>query len=103
TRLHPMMGWPFTLDVSVGYGLGEDGLTVETRARNIGERPCPFACGQHPYLSPGAGETIDRCTLELRAEVRIVTDSERQLPVGREPVEGSEYDFRSAREIGSQE
>lgn len=101
TRLHPMMGWPWPLDVSVGYALGDDGLEVETRARNIGDQRCPFACGQHPYLSPGFGEAVDDCTLELRAATRIVTDDERQLPVGREPVDGSEYDFRSARQIGS--
>jgi aldose 1-epimerase len=103
TRLHPMMGWPWPLDVSVTYSLGEDGLSVETRAKNIGEAPCPYACGQHPYLSPGSGETVDSCSLELRADVRILTDEERQLPVGREPVQGSAYDFRSSREIGSLE
>jgi aldose 1-epimerase len=103
TRLHPMAGWPFPLDVSLTYALGDDGLTVETRATNIGDRPCPYACGQHPYLSPGAGETIDRCTLELRAHTRIATDQERQLPTGLEPVDGTEYDFRSPREIGSLE
>lgn len=103
TRLHPLMGWPFTLDVSVAYTLGEDGLTVETRATNLGDQPCPYACGQHPYLSPGAEELVDHCTLELRAEIRIVTDQERQLPTGREPVDGTEYDFRTAREIGSLE
>jgi aldose 1-epimerase len=98
-----MAGWPFPLDVSIDYQLGEEGLAVETRATNLGDRPCPFACGQHPYLSPGAGETIDGCTLELRAGVRIDTDSERQLPTGREPVEGTEYDFRSPRQLGSLE
>lgn len=103
TRLHPLTGWPFPLDVSLTYTLADDGLTVETRAVNIGDRPCPFACGQHPYLSPGAGETIDGCTLELRAATRIVTDHERQLPTGLEPVEGSEYDFRAPRQIGSLE
>jgi aldose 1-epimerase len=103
TRLHPMAGWPFPLDVSIDYQLGEEGLAVETRATNLGDRPCPFACGQHPYLSPGAGETIDGCTLELRAGLRIDTDSERQLPAGREPVEGTEYDFRTPRQLGSLE
>ena len=101
TRLHPMTGWPWPLDVSIAYALGEDGLSVETRARNVGDAPCPYACGQHPYLSPGAGETVDHCSLELPARIRIDTDEERQLPVGREPVDGSKYDFRSPRELGS--
>ena len=103
TRLHPLTGWPFPLDVSITYTLGDDGLIVETRARNIGDAPCPFACGQHPYLSPGAGETIDGCELELDAGTRILTDEQRQLPTGREPVEGSTYDFRTRRKIGSLE
>jgi aldose 1-epimerase len=102
-RLHPMTGWPFPLDVSIAYALGEEGLSVETRATNIGDTACPFACGQHPYLSPGREETVDGCTLELRARTRILTDSERQLPAGVEPVEGTDYDFRSPRRIGSLE
>ena len=96
TRLHPLEGYPFTLDVEVDYTLGESGLTVRTTATNSGARTCPYACGQHPYLSPGDGD-IDDCTLHLDAATRIVTDDERQLPTGREPVEGTPYDFRSGR------
>jgi aldose 1-epimerase len=103
TRLHPTDRWPFTLDVSVAYSLGDDGLTVETRARNIGDRPCPYACGQHPYLSPGDEATVDDCTLELKAATRIDTDPDRQLPTATEPVEGTDYDFRAARPIGKLE
>jgi aldose 1-epimerase len=103
TRLHPLTGWPFPLDISIAYGLDEGGLTVETRAVNLGERDCPFACGQHPYLSPGPEQTIDGCTLELQVQSRIVTDEQRQLPTGLEPVAGTPYDFRSPREIGSLE
>jgi aldose 1-epimerase len=99
-RLHPQTGWPFPLDVSIAYALAEDGLSVETRATNIGERTCPFACGQHPYLSPGAGETVDTCTLEVRARTRILTDPERELPTGLETVHGTDFDFRSQRKIG---
>jgi aldose 1-epimerase len=103
TRLHPTDRWPFTLDVSVEYRVGPPGLSVETRARNMGDGPCPYACGQHPYLSPGRGARVDECTLELRAGIRILTDSDRQLPRGTEPVAGTSYDFRAARQIGSLE
>jgi aldose 1-epimerase len=101
--LHPTDTWPFTLDVWIEYRLDDAGLTVETRARNIGDGACPYACGQHPYLSPGPGATVDDCTLELKAATRIDTDSERQLPTGTEPVEGTEYDFRTGRRIGALE
>jgi aldose 1-epimerase len=102
-RLHPTDQWPCPLDVSVAYSLRDDGLTVETRARNIGDGPCPYACGQHPYLSPGSDVKVDECTLELKAGTRILTDPERQLPTGTQPVEGTEYDFRSERAVGSLE
>jgi aldose 1-epimerase len=103
TVLHPSDTWPFTLDVWIEYRLDDAGLTVETRARNIGGGACPYACGQHPYLSPGPGAKVDDCTLELKAATRIDTDSERQLPTGTEPVEGTEYDFRAGRRIGALE
>ena len=99
TRLHPCQGWPFTLDVSVRYALGEDGLTVEIRARDIGPEACPFGAGAHPYLSPGRGATVDDCALELAAATRILTDPERQLPTGSEPVAGTAYDFRGGRSL----
>lgn len=98
TRLHPSTGYPFMLDVSVAYELGRDGLTVTTSALNVGERACPFGTGQHPYFSPGEG-TVDECALELPAATRILTDPERQLPVGREPLEGSDYDYRAGRSL----
>ena len=101
TTIHPLEGYPFALEVSVAYELGEAGLTVTTAATNVGEQACPFASGQHPYLSPGTG-LIDECSLELDAETRILTDAERQLPTGTEAVAGTAFDFRSARRLGDQ-
>jgi len=100
TTLFPCTGYPFLLDVSVDYRLGEDGLTATTTATNAGERACPYGCGQHPYLSPGSG-LLDDCDLELAAGTRIVTDEQRQLPVGTEGVAGTAFDFRTRRRIGS--
>lgn len=101
TRLYPLKGYPFSVEVQVAYELGDAGLTVATTATNIGERACPYGCGQHPYLSPGTG-LIDDCTLHLDAETRIVTDPERELPTGRESVNGTEFDFRTGRRLGDQ-
>jgi aldose 1-epimerase len=101
TRLHPCPGWPFALDVEIDYSLGEEGLTVETRARNIGVAACPYASGQHPYLSPPTQSSVDACALELPADVLILTDAQRGLPVGAEPVDGTAFDFRAPREIGT--
>jgi aldose 1-epimerase len=101
TTLYPLEGYPFTLDARVTYSLGDDGLTVVTEATNSGEAACPFAAGQHPYLSPGDGP-IDPCTLEAPGRTRIITDSERQLPTGEESVDGTGFDFRRARLLGDQ-
>jgi len=101
TRLHPLMGYPFTVDVRVAYELGEGGLVVATTAANVGERACPYGAGQHPYLSPGAGQ-VDDCTLELAAATRVLTENERQLPTGRASVEGTDFDFRNGRRLGAQ-
>ena len=101
TRLYPLTGYPFTLEVRIEYALDEDGLSVRTSATNLCDSACPYGAGQHPYLSPGEG-LIDACTLEVAAGTRIVTDAERQLPSGRETVDGGEYDFSSPRVIGGQ-
>ena len=100
-RLHPTPGYPFALDVRIAYELGDGGLTVSTTATNVGERPCPYGAGQHPYLSAGGG-LIDECVLELPAATRIVTDPERMLPAGIEMVDGTAFDFRRPRRIGEQ-
>jgi aldose 1-epimerase len=102
TRLHPLTGYPFTLDVRVDYTVGDTGLTVTTTATNVGEAPCPYAHGQHPYLSPGSGP-IDACSLQFGAGYRVDTDAERQLPVGDVPVAGTPYDFAEARPLGDLE
>jgi aldose 1-epimerase len=99
-RIHPEPGYPFDLEVRVEYGLGPEGLTVTSTARNLGETPCPYGTGQHPYLSPGSGK-IDDCRLELPAETLITTDSERGLPNGRQPVAGGPLDFFVSRGLGS--
>jgi aldose 1-epimerase len=83
--LFPLPGYPFALDVRIDYRLTDDGLTVTTTATNIGDHPCPYGCGQHPYRSPGAG-LIDDCTLHLAADTLIVTDPNREVPVETEPV-----------------
>lgn len=102
SKLNPLAGYPFALLVEVAYELTHDELVVATTATNTGDRPLPYGTGQHPYLSPGAGHLLDECTLELRAKTRIVTDDERQLPIGTEPTANSAFDFNTPRPIGSQ-
>ena len=58
-----------------------------------------YGAGQHPYLSPGEG-TVDGCELELPARTRLLVDERHQIPVDREPVDGTPFDFRAPRPIG---
>lgn len=97
--LFPLQGYPFTLDLRIDYHLDQGGLSVTTMATNIGDQPSPYGCGQHPYLSPGEGP-IDDCTLYLEADTRILTDPDRQLPIGVQSVEDTAYDFRDGRRLG---
>jgi aldose 1-epimerase len=98
TRLHPQTGYPFALDATVAYELGENGLQVTIGAVNVGTRACPYGAGQHPYISPGSG-TIDDCLLALPARTRLLVDDRHQVPVDREPVDGTPFDFRKPRPI----
>ena len=96
--LEPQPGYPFAVGLSIEYALSAAGLTVTTTAWNLSSGNCPYGAGQHPYLTLGT-PTID--TLRLQVPGRVVAFSdERGLPVRSAPVDGTEYDFRAAREIG---
>jgi aldose 1-epimerase len=99
-RLHPSPGYPFALDLSIVYELSEGGLSVCTTATNLGEKPCPYGTGQHPYLSPGTGP-IDACTLRLRAATRLTVEETHMVPAGSEPVAGTELDFNHGTLLGA--
>lgn len=96
--LHPRPGYPFALSLSLEYVLSADGLEVRTRATNVGDRPCPYGAGAHPYLTVGTA-TVDPVMLSAPARTVLQADG-RGIPTGSLPVEGSEYDFRTPRPIG---
>lgn len=98
-RLHPTPGYPFLLDVAIDYALDEGGLAVTTTAANLGTSACPYASGQHPYLSPGT-DLLDNATLQLDAQTWIDTDNPRQLPAGTASVAGTDRDLRVPAPIG---
>lgn len=98
-RLMAQSGYPWTLDLTVTYALGLDGLTVTQDATNRSDSPAPYAQGAHPYLTAGPG-LIDDWEVLLPAATRSLSDPERLLPVGREDVSGTPYDFREAHPLG---
>ena len=98
-RLMAQAGYPWTLDLACRYALGDDGLAVTVTATNLAAGSAPFAYGAHPYLTTGSPR-VDDDVLALPGATRLLTDDERKLPTGREPVAGSSYDFREGRPIG---
>jgi aldose 1-epimerase len=97
-RLMAQSGYPWTLDLQVVYDVSADGLTVTQSATNVSGSAAPYAHGAHPYLTVGPGP-CDGWELTLPAATRSLSDPERKLPTGREPVDGTAYDFRVARPL----
>ncbi len=93
----PQPGYPFTVAVHATYELTGAGLRVTVSARNEGTTAAPYGVGQHPYLTVGTG-LVDDALLMVPAR-RWVRSDDRGLPVGTEPVEGTDFDFRVARPI----
>ncbi|MGH3012178.1 MAG: aldose 1-epimerase family protein [Gaiellaceae bacterium] len=97
--LRPQAGYPFTLSLGIAYSLSGSGLRVDTTATNTGSEACPYGCGQHPYLTLGAAD-VDLLVLCAPGGTVLIED-ERGIPCAREPVGGTEFDFRRPREIGA--
>lgn len=100
--LFPHPGYPHTLELSVEYRVGTDGLAVDICARNTGVHAAPYGFGAHPYITPGvqpAEGRADEWTLHLPAE-RFLAVDERMIPSGGFDVDSSPYDFRKPRPIG---
>jgi aldose 1-epimerase len=100
-RLHARPGYPFVLDLHVTYALDSDeGLAVHLVARNVGTGPAPVALGMHPYLAAPSGGPLDSCTLRVPATHRVLVD-ERRIPVLSRPVDGTAFDLRGGRRVGT--
>lgn len=98
TILHASPGFPFPLRCRIRYRLHSGGLSVETRATNIGTSPCPYATGAHPYVSLGTSR-IDELTVGVPARRYLPTD-ERGIPTGSRSVEGTRFDLREPTPLG---
>lgn len=93
----PRPGYPFALDVRVEYRIDEcDGLAITVMSLNVGTGPAPYGASIHPYLT--AGGVLDDWYLRLPAR-EVLTVDDRLLPVGARDVAGSEFDYRSPRQL----
>jgi aldose 1-epimerase len=98
---HGWQGYPFGLEIDAEYRLHPDsGLHVAITARNRGSRAAPYGTGSHPYLTVRTA-SVDECELWLPAASWLPVD-DRGIPSGPPAtVEGTPYDFRRSRTIGS--
>ena len=101
SSLYPQPGYPFLLRTSIEYALSDRGLRVKTTTTNLSSERCPFGRGAHPSCDLTLGiPTIDRLFLTLPAGTVLQSD-QRGLPINSKAVDGSNYDFRQSRPIGS--
>jgi aldose 1-epimerase len=98
---HGYEGYPFCLEIEAEYRLEEGtGLHVAITARNRGSHAAPYGTGSHPYLTVRT-PSVDDCELTLPAAFWLPMD-DRGIPSGPPAaVEGTPYDFRKPRTIGT--
>lgn len=98
-EIHPQHGYPFRLTHQVDYHLDPDGgLQVTQSLTNHSSRQAPVAFGAHPFLRLGEVPS-EQLTLTVPGSTRLVTD-EKLIPVGSEPMDGTDHDFRSGSPVG---
>jgi len=97
TRIDHAPGYPFTVDIEVGYRLLAGGIAVEFTVRNAGPEPAPVALGAHPYLRIGAVPS-ERLTVRIDADVAHELDA-THIPQRRFSVAGTAWDLRSGRSL----
>jgi aldose 1-epimerase len=97
--LYPQPGYPFLLGLELTYSIGASGLTVHATATNLGDRACPYGAGFHPYLrlDPDRIDSLELCS----PASDYYRSDEHMIPIAREPVAGTAFDFRDARAIGA--
>jgi aldose 1-epimerase len=94
-------GYPGNLDVTVVYELN-DANELVVRFHAVTDHPTPVNLTQHSYFNlAGQGSILDH-ELTIASDVFVPIDDE-SIPLGGViPVDGTPFDFRTARPIGQQ-
>jgi aldose 1-epimerase len=97
TRIRPEdhAGYPFDVELVVGYELLPSGLACAFVARNAGRTAAPFGAGFHPYVAVAA----DQAQLAVPAAQLVEFDG-GLLPTGKVLDVPAELDFRTRRAVG---
>lgn len=93
----PQIGYPYLLETSVAYALGDEGVTATHTITNRSAAPAPVAVGTHPFLTIADADARE-LVLRVPAETFFETDG-RLLPIGESPVSGG-TDLRAGRRLG---
>lgn len=94
-------GYPFSLDLEVGYAVAANELPISIRVTNTGTSTAPYAAGWHPYFRlPGA---VDDWTLQIPARTLVRTD-DALIPLDGDAAyqaldDNPAMDFRQPREL----
>lgn len=97
--IEPTEAYPFTVALHARFSVGAEGFRTDVTALNTGSRRAPYGVCPHPYLVAGPSP-LDEWVLELPASTVLTVTPDRLLPVAKEPVEGTAFDFRAARALG---
>ncbi len=92
-------GFPGELELSVTYRMTDDNaLTIEYEAQSAADTPVNPT--NHTYFCLDGQKNVSKTRLMLESDEYLETDS-ALIPTGRRiPVEGTEFDFKEARDIG---
>jgi aldose 1-epimerase len=86
------LAYPFVVETTVTYALGENGLTVTHTAINRSEADAPYAVGGHPYFK---FSEVDPRQLVIKSQAKTrTTVNDRQIPIGEEPTLATQFDLR---------
>lgn len=92
-------GYPGELRVSVSYSLSQNNeLIIEYTAQTTA--PTPFNITNHAFFNLNGEGSILNHQLEINADYYNPVDA-TLIPTGTKEVEGTAFDFRSAKKIGA--
>ena len=92
-KIFERRAYPFLVETTVTYALGENGLTVTHTAINRSAAEAPYAVGAHPYFR---FSEVDPTQLFIKSQAKTrTTVNERQIPIGEEATLATQFDLRA--------